>query len=156
LSSNQELSFEGAEFVQELDGARLTGQIARVYAVVKDEKERSVDEIQEEILRRFKVCDPTPSISAQLRNLRKPEFGGHLVRSFRKEGGLFVYVLIRDYFNDEATPRVVKDAPLVEYSADGKTARLTVLFVEKPKWLELDAKLRGEGFDYRGHGIWKK
>ena len=153
---SQELSFDGARFVQELDGKRLTGQIARVWAIVKDEKEHTVSGIREAIFKRFKVWDPENSIQAQLRNLRKPEFGGktELVESYRKRGGLFVYRVNLNVGSEEDIPMAVREPPLIRY--DGDSAFLTVSFVEKSKWRELDEMLRAEGYDYRGHGVWKK
>jgi len=89
-----ELPFVGDGFDQNLDGARLTGQICRIYRLMKDAKWRTLQEIQEE------TGDPQASISAQLRHLRKVAFGGHTVEKKRrvdkettKEHGLWEYQL---------------------------------------------------------------
>lgn len=159
MSEVSQLSFDGADFVQELDGCRLSGQIARVYAVMKDERERSVKQIQDAIYKRFGVVDPENSIQAQLRNLRKPRggFRGFNVECLPKnERGFHTFVLHGAGFWDrDEVPVAIKEPPLLAYSADGKSVRLT-RFVEKPKWIELDVMLRGEGFDYRGRGLWRK
>jgi len=149
-----ELSFDGADFNQELDGARLTGQICRVYTIMKDGSWRSVAEIQTAIFKKFKVLDPEPSISAQLRNLRKPQNGANAVEGRRREkSSLYEYQLRTTYFSKEATPEVIKTPPLLEIN--GNAARLTQI-VDKDKWREIDADLRKKGFDYRGYGLWKK
>ncbi|MCW4015091.1 MAG: hypothetical protein NWF06_01855, partial [Candidatus Bathyarchaeota archaeon] len=153
MSGQQELSFDGSDFDQELDGARLTGQIGRVYDVMKDENERSVKQIQDEIFRRFSVLDPENSIQAQLRNLRKPrgKFQGFNVKSYRKEGGLFVYVLIHDFWSREEVPEVIKKPSLLVYGED--VVRLS-RSVSRGEWREIDRKLWFDGYTYVGDGVW--
>lgn len=74
--------FDGAD-VRPEDHPRLADQLARVYAVLQDGKWWTVAQMAAEIRRRFGVSDPEPSLSAQLRNLRKPRFGGHQVERQR-------------------------------------------------------------------------
>lgn len=85
------LTFDGPDYKPEYDDARLTGQALRIFDLMKDEKWRTLQEIQEV------TGDMQASISAQLRHLRKPKFGDHLVDK-RARGdrshGLFEYQLI--------------------------------------------------------------
>jgi len=69
---------------------RLTGQIKRVFDLMKDGRWRTLREIAEW------TEDPEASISAQLRHLRKPRFGGFTVERNHIGAGLFRYRLIID------------------------------------------------------------
>ena len=83
--------FNGSDYVPELDQKRLTGQIKRVYELMRDGKFRTLGEIEQ------RTNDPQASISAQLRHLRKKRFGGFTVNKRRRgdrENGLFEYQLI--------------------------------------------------------------
>jgi hypothetical protein len=83
--------FNGSDYVPELDLVRLTGQTAKIYSLMKDQRWRTLYEIE------FQVNAPQSSISAQLRHLRKERFGGHTVNKRRRgiaEEGLFEYQLI--------------------------------------------------------------
>ena len=79
--------FEGSHYQDKRDRKRLTGQIGRVYRLMDDGHWRTLDEI---------VCgtgDPHASVSAQLRNLRKEKFGGHIVDTQYIDNGLYEYRL---------------------------------------------------------------
>lgn len=80
--------FAGETFEPDLDTSRLTGQLARVKAVVTDGRWRTLSELEHE-------CQaPQASVSARLRDLRKPAFGRfHVERRRRGEPqlGLFEY-----------------------------------------------------------------
>lgn len=83
--------FDGATYRPADDHVRLTGQIARVFALMRDGEWRTLAEIAQH------VHDPEASISARLRDLRKDKFGGHtLERRHRgpKSDGLYEYRLI--------------------------------------------------------------
>lgn len=85
-----DMRFDGAVYVPVLDDERLTGQILRVYNAMKDGRWRTLGEIEEI------THDPQPSISAQLRHLRKERFGSHTINK-RLRGdsqGLYEYQLI--------------------------------------------------------------
>lgn len=85
--------FEGAEYNSTFDKVRLTGQLLRIFTLMKDGNWRSLDEISN------LTGDPHASISAQLRNLRKHRFGGHeVLRQPRgnRFHGLFEYKLIEN------------------------------------------------------------
>lgn len=83
--------FNGPAYVPEIDDARLTGQIKRIFDCMADGKWRTLAEIQ------MITGDPQASISAQLRHLRKLRFGKHEVNR-RARGdrsyGLFEYQLV--------------------------------------------------------------
>jgi len=79
--------FNGAEYLPPRDDARLTGQLQRVYDLMADGRWRTLGEIG------VATGDPQPSISAQLRHLRKARFGGHQVERRYQGEGLFAYRL---------------------------------------------------------------
>lgn len=78
-------SFDSGIPLTPADQIRLTGQIARVLAVLQDAKGEwlTVQEITERIKRDFGICDPETSVSAQARNLRKRRMGGYKVPLLR-------------------------------------------------------------------------
>ena len=83
--------FSGSDYTPAFDQERLTGQIRRVFDVMKDGKWRTLREIEDV------TGDGQASISAQIRNLKKPEFGGWPIdkrtRGDRRSG-LWEYSLI--------------------------------------------------------------
>lgn len=80
--------FNGADYRPGRDDERLNGQIERVYALMKDGRWRTLSQIAA-------TCgDPEASVSAQLRHLRKPRFGGHTVDRRYVGAGLYEYRLI--------------------------------------------------------------
>jgi hypothetical protein len=81
------LRFDGDDYVPERDDVRLTGQIKRVFDLMSDGKERTLDGIS------ARTGYPSASISAQLRHLRKPRFGGHTVHKRYGNNGLYFYRL---------------------------------------------------------------
>lgn len=82
--------FNGPVYEPAHDQARLTGQILRVFNLMEDGAWRTLPEIE------AATGDPQASISAQLRHLRKPRFGAHVVEK-RPRGdrssGLWEYQL---------------------------------------------------------------
>lgn len=84
-------NFNGAVYQAEFDQDRLNKQHDRIKALMLDGVWRTLEEIADE------TGDPVASISAQLRHLRKPRFGGFIVER-RARGdrfrGLFEYHLI--------------------------------------------------------------
>lgn len=80
--------FDGSDYKPELDQKRLTGQLQKLFSLMKDGTFRTLSEIE-----RFTGI-PQASASAQLRNLRKPRFGAFTVTKRRRgEGsaGLYEY-----------------------------------------------------------------
>lgn len=84
--------FNGSDYNQEFDNERLVGQIKRIYSLMIDGKWRTLAEIE------GITKDGQASVSAQLRHLRKPRFGSHIVnkriRGDRQQG-LFEYQLLK-------------------------------------------------------------
>lgn len=84
------LRFNGPAYDPKLDRIRLTGQIKRIFDLMHDGVWRTLGEIE------FFTHDPQASISAQLRHLRKPRFGGYVVLKRRRGEpvkGLWEYCL---------------------------------------------------------------
>lgn len=77
--------FDGPEYIPHVDDFRLTGQLNRVWTIMRDQKWRTLGELAK------LSGDPESSISAQLRHLRKDRFGKHTVEKRRRSPGLFEY-----------------------------------------------------------------
>ena len=87
----KDFRFDGPVYEEKHDKVRLTGQILRIFESTKDANWNTLEEIQ------HLTGDPQASISAQLRNLRKDRFGGHIVeKRYRgdRSKGLWEYKLI--------------------------------------------------------------
>jgi hypothetical protein len=84
--------FDGSNYEPEFDHERLTGQLRRVWDVMSDGRWRTLRELAEA------TGDPEASCSAQLRHLRKPRFGAHVIEK-RSRGersiGLYEYRLAK-------------------------------------------------------------
>ena len=90
LFTSAGLIFNGSDYVPEFDQNRLTGQIRRIYTLMKDGRFRTLSEIE------AATGDPQASISAQIRHLKKERFGSHVVNKRRRGDptqGLFEYQL---------------------------------------------------------------
>lgn len=82
------LDFSGPAYDPALDRKRLTGQLQRIYALMKDGRWRTLSEIHEA------TGAPPQSVSAPLRHLRKTRFGSHTVEKRRRgdpSDGLWEY-----------------------------------------------------------------
>lgn len=82
--------FDGPDYIEKYDQKRLTGQMLRIFNLMKDGTFRTLSEIEQI------TGDPQASISAQIRHLKKPRFGGHEVNKRRRgdpSNGLFEYQL---------------------------------------------------------------
>lgn len=78
----------GVTFDPERDGARLDQQHAIVWLMMLDEQWHTLPELE----RRTRY--PKQSISARLRDFRKPRFGGHIVERKYLHQGLWAYRLL--------------------------------------------------------------
>lgn len=76
------------------DHQRLHTQLDRLLSVVRDGQWWTVEGLQDEIWGRFKVRDPQASLSAQLRNARKPKHGGYTVER-RRVGNCWQFRLVK-------------------------------------------------------------
>lgn len=82
--------FDGAEYNPPRDYKRLMSQINRIRDLMSDGSWRTLPEIAQA------TGDPPASISAQLRNLRKPKFGAWTIERRYVSGGLFEYRLVKE------------------------------------------------------------
>lgn len=79
--------FDGSTYDHAQDFTRLTKQLERVHHVLRDNQWHSLSQIS------ALTGDPESSVSARIRDLRKPKFGGQLVQHRRNETGLWEYRL---------------------------------------------------------------
>lgn len=80
--------FNGSDYEPARDDARLTGQLLRIWEAVKGGQWLTLEQIA------GLTGDPQASVSAQLRHLRKPRFGGHKVEKKYLGNGLYQYRVI--------------------------------------------------------------
>lgn len=85
LDAWRPLRFDGADYQPSRDNARLGAQLSRIYRFMLDGQWHTLDEIAQA------TNDPPASISAQLRHLRKPRFGGHQVDREHVGNGVYRY-----------------------------------------------------------------
>lgn len=79
---------DGETYEPALDKERLNAQQQRVFDAIKDGEWRTLYAIAQ------KTGDPETSVSARLRDLRKPKFGGYEVER-RRDGATHYYRLVR-------------------------------------------------------------
>lgn len=79
--------FNGSDYDHARDALRLTDQMKRVFDALSDKQWHTLEEIA------AITGDPTPSISAQIRHLRKARFGSWDIQKIHQHGGLFSYRL---------------------------------------------------------------
>ena len=79
---------DGETFDRARDGKRLNAQASAVYRVMSDGAWRSLSQIA------AATDAPEASVSARLRDLRKPCFGGHTVERRHVERGLWLYRVV--------------------------------------------------------------
>lgn len=80
--------FDGSTYEHTRDGARLGDQMMAVLSVMADGQWRTLKQLA------AAVEAPEASVSARLRDLRKPRFGGHRVERRYVCKGSFTYQLI--------------------------------------------------------------
>ena len=84
---NAQPDFDGKTYVRAFDHGRLTGQKKVVFEVLSDGRWWTLAELEEE------TGFPQASISARIRDLRKPEFGGYKVLGRRRTTATWEYKL---------------------------------------------------------------
>lgn len=77
--------FDGITYEHERDAPRLAAQTGRVKALMADGMWRTLREIAQT------TGDPEASVSARLRDLRKPRFGSHVIERRYLGDGLYEY-----------------------------------------------------------------
>jgi hypothetical protein len=81
-------TFDGDTFINQRDGVRLSAQLERVLAVMKDQEWHDLPELVQ------KCGGTAASISARVRDFRKERFGGHTVNTSYVSKGLWRYQLV--------------------------------------------------------------
>lgn len=84
----QELIFDGADYIHERDGKRLAKNHFKLKELMKDKVYRTLSEIS------YITKIPEASVSAGLRDFRKEKFGCHTLNKKYLENGLYSYQLI--------------------------------------------------------------
>jgi hypothetical protein len=87
--------FDGQTYDHERDSARLGDQMLAVFEVMKDGRPRTLAQIS------VITGAPEASVSARLRDLRKPRFGGYRIAREYISRGLFSYRMVLE--QEEAT-----------------------------------------------------
>ncbi len=88
---DEEYDFDGVTYEPKFDASRLRGEMARVYAVMRDGLWRTLAEIS------WLAMAPEASVSARLRDFRKSKFGAHTVNRRRRgeaSRGIWEYQLL--------------------------------------------------------------
>jgi len=93
----QQSLFDPSEPIRKFDGItydardceRLTGQVGRVFELMRDGKWRSLSQIMHRVRGTSEA-----GISARIRDLRKEKWGMHTVEHRRLAGGLWEYRLL--------------------------------------------------------------
>ncbi len=85
----QRPAFDGSTYDASRDGGRLYAQLYRVRELMADGCWHSLAALS------AAAGDPEASISARIRDLRKPKFGGHLVERRYVSSGLWEYRLLK-------------------------------------------------------------
>ena len=81
-------TFDGATYDKRLDQARLTGQLLRVFGAMLGGKWWTLEEL------RGACGGTTQSLSARVRDLRKPRFGAYTIERRRRTAGCWEYRLV--------------------------------------------------------------
>jgi hypothetical protein len=84
----KELRFDGGTYDPARDKERLSKQLYAVLDVMKDGRWRTLPQLAEA------TDSPEASVSARLRDLRKPKFGAHTVERQYVSQGVFQYRLL--------------------------------------------------------------
>lgn len=79
--------FDGATYQPRLDEVRLTGQWLRTWTCIMHGDWWTLEALAKA------VGASEASVSARLRDFRKPRFGGHTIERMRCGNGLFMYRL---------------------------------------------------------------
>ena len=80
--------FDGSDYQHDRDHARLSKQQQRIFDFMKDGERRTLKHIA------YVTSAPETSVSAQLRNFRKPKFGSHTLEKDYHGDGLYYYRLV--------------------------------------------------------------
>ena len=87
------IDFDGETYDRARDHTRLTKQLDRVRFVMEDGRWHSLENIAGRVKTIWGVITPEASVSARIRDLRKPKFGGFHVERRNLGRGLWMYRL---------------------------------------------------------------
>lgn len=82
--------FDGDDFVQDRDGARLLTQFEAVQSIMGDGDWHTLGDVSQAAARLGVAC-PEASASAQIRNMRKARFGAAVIERRHVGNGLYQY-----------------------------------------------------------------
>ena len=85
------MPFDGATYERTKDGKRLWTQLRAVEDAMKKKQWHTLRTLQATLFREYALQSSEASVSARLRDLRKPKFGSHTVERKRLTGGLWAY-----------------------------------------------------------------
>jgi len=88
INSLRANAFDGVDYQHDRDFSRLKNQGERVYRFVQNGEWTTLREIS------AATGAPEASVSAHLRDLRKPKFGGHIVEKQYVGSGIYQYRVI--------------------------------------------------------------
>jgi len=88
INSLKTNAFDGDDYQHDRDFTRLKNQSERVYTFIQNGEWTTLSEIS------AATGAPEASISAHLRDLRKPRYGGHTVEKKYVGGGIYQYRVI--------------------------------------------------------------
>lgn len=89
------IRFAGSSYIPKYDQVRLTKKLLMVFDLMRDQKYRTINEIYDEL--DHQVAHTT--ISANLRHLKKEEFGSHTMNKRRRgddRSGVYEYQIIEN------------------------------------------------------------
>lgn len=89
MEFREEVYFDGETYDADKDRVRLTGLLGKVTQLMADGEWRTLHRITAAI-----GASSEASVSARLRDLRKPRFGGHTVERRRVIDGLWEYRVV--------------------------------------------------------------
>ena len=84
----QQKIFDGSDYDHNRDSQRLSKQQEKIFNLMRDGEWRTLKHIA------YVTSAPETSVSAQLRNFRKPKFGSHTVEKDYDAHGLYYYRLV--------------------------------------------------------------
>lgn len=87
MIAEQLRAFDGVTYEPDQDRHRLNKQYRDVWAAMSDGQPHTLYELSQ------RTGHPEQSISARIRDFRKPRNGSHVVERHRVDGGLFEYTL---------------------------------------------------------------
>jgi len=88
INNLKDKAFDGDDYQHERDFIRLKKQADRIYRFVADSEWKTLREIS------VATGAPEASVSACLRHLRKPKYGGHTVEKKYAGSGVYQYRVI--------------------------------------------------------------